>query len=857
MKAGCASSEGSVVVVVMPDKNVLTWDKVENVHHEVVRLDPRAVILFNFGENEPVFALADHKFDSSPLCVAFFMGANKILMQNGLSESSLKALITSVVEEACTKTPKCCQGIISIPTLLPVSCSSIPHFPQDGSIDIMLMDRLTARSMLWHLLSARPSAPTIQQWALRAWVRARNWPALKELLCFPSDILFNSTIDLGNLSLDCVPPQLEGISCSTLNISGNQIDEIPEWLLHARVFTVNLDGNPLRGLPEHVRNKEWWVIKVFLLFGDMPVLHNIRRLVVVGGPQHLKSGLLKCLMENKLKTKVKLPKPQTKKTTTASEAEAEAEEGSPIIKVHKPFKLLNKKNWTAWELGGSNEDWNTFYPCFFFADSTFMLIVDASLSTNVKLHKMNFWLQQIYSIHKMKSATRCGRIHRPQSTVPMVIIVEISSSGLGAPQSFKNFFVTLVVQWRSKIGFCGCFSVSLADGHGYNTTSSPYSSNILEDITDTLRGFDVPECVPRSWLKLRNHLLLRSRSGGVKTTTAAPLKWSQLIGMASRCGVGRTARRISHNREQEEMRMCFDWLSDVGSIFHFRNSHISSNILFSELQKRFTDIKNEILVLEPAWFTEITSKIRKDVSTDFEGCYTSFNLDPMRLRATTTMLPHLEQTGMTMFIHGKPHASFFLLPDTPTVPPFVVHSFWNLAGRKQKVNEGVTHGCMIDFGFLPVEAFTTVMCSLCNIPGVTPHWFWRDGIVISMKCPRSDVGDGAQQQRFYLLMNRVAGKATQETKVEVAMRTTVDPKGTQIIWKNNPMTTALALLTTAARLMTNQPPLELFFVCPECMEQSTPSEPDWGTHFGTPREPGHGYISHKTIMEAVMTSSNL
>ncbi|KAH3722801.1 hypothetical protein Pelo_18493 [Pelomyxa schiedti] len=708
MEERCATGEGTVVLALMPeitDRDVNSrWGYVELLGKEADRVAStgRYLIMLNFCQKERVYS--PDKPETSPLGVAFYL-----LKWNTISRTHLIELIRSVAEVAhSTQRPDPSRG--SVPSLLP--WPAVPQFPQEeGSIDIEQMDPVTVRSMLQNLLLPEEDS-YVQQRAVRTWIKSTR--------------IFTSVIDLSTLPLLFIPPQLEGISCSTLNFSRSQIKEIPDWLFHARVQDVNLNFNLLAGSAMMEETKKfnfnkWEFLKTFHLFGERPACPldtKINRIVLVGGPYPLKVGLLKCLKENKLKTQVK----PTHSKAIAASAEL-------IIKVHnKPFRMqtTGTKDWIAWELGGKNEDWNPFFPCFFLADSIFVLVFDASfLATNVSLQKLHFWLQQLYSCHNTKKTVE--RLHWLPPTGPKVILVGFySDDDLGGTHSFKKLFDTITSHWQSKIDFCGRFAVNMANGHGYDFRNDLHpSSHIMQDLSYAIdRQHTSPESkyAPQSWVKLHSRLL------GTNTTKAI-LERSQLARIARECGVGQKTRKISKHREEEEMGMCFAWLSDIGAIFQL--GHCSSSGIINPFNNHHyhTDTKNEIFVLEPAWFTEITSKISQDVMMDFGcGSATSFTLDPMRLRATT-MHP-LEQLGMTMDIHGKPHASFFLLPEKSVADTTdVVKSFWNL-GKDHVVV--ATHGCLIDFGFLPVEAFTTVMCALCNIPDVTPECFWREGIVISM-----------------------------------------------------------------------------------------------------------------------------
>ncbi|KAH3762709.1 hypothetical protein Pelo_5440 [Pelomyxa schiedti] len=376
------------------------------------------------SEDSVVAAAIPEPFPSfTPLVVAFNIGATKLLKQCDNSERSLKALISFVSHMKGPTQNHTGQGI-PLPYFL--THPRVAPFQQEGSVGILQMAPPTVRSIL-QLVDGAPHT-AVQENAMRAWVKAGNWTAVKELLF--SCNMCTSAIPLSKQSLDCIPPQLEGISCDTLDISGNEINDIPEWLLRARVSKVTLDKNPLKGVPQCcLRGREsyevWNVIKLFLLFGEVPVKAPVNsRIIVVGGPQNLKAAFLRCLVENKSKV--------TGKPNKESE-------GHGLIQVYKPFKLWKRSSiftWTAWDLGGQNTNWNSFYPCLFFSDSIFVLVFDASLDSvradpkqHLALPKLHFWLNHINSCHLSKRTREGYNL----ALKPKVVIV-----GFYKDSSLKN-----------------------------------------------------------------------------------------------------------------------------------------------------------------------------------------------------------------------------------------------------------------------------------------------------------------------------------------------------------------------------------------------------------------------------------
>ncbi|KAH3761303.1 hypothetical protein Pelo_6868 [Pelomyxa schiedti] len=776
-----------VVVVILPDMKESSRGDVITMSKFAMRPSARAVILFNFSEAELTFSSAYDEGQAylSPLGSAFLMDADKLYKCSGLSERSLKVLVSTVFHSALTSPAP--QGLCT-PSIR-VEHPNVPPFPQsEGLIDIRWMAPLHVRSML-HLLSGEPHA-AVHHVAIRAWVKAGNWLAVRELLCLPGQSLCNATINLQSLGLDHIPPQLEGISCNTLDFSDNQIQEIPEWLLHARISSVVLKNNPLNAIhPSYLRDRPWEELKPFLLFGELPVkpeqANPTKRLVFVGGPHCVKAGLLKCLMEKK------------KQISSAVKLFPKTTEHSPVIQVHKPFKLDKKDtfSWAVWELGGHNEDWNQFYPCFFLSDSLFVLFFDASvvvfgpdMQQHQAVNKLNFWLSQIDSCSPRKRAHLA--LNSPQN--PKVILVGFYQDGprSDSPSSFrKGLFPPVTRHWATKIDFCGCFAMNLGDGSGYTFNKwfpdGQQKHNIVHVITDVLKSHQkaaTPEqCVPASWVNLQRNIL----AGAIWTPS---LKWSQFVKVASkvewRVTSGKT-RKQPKEWEEEELRRCMEWLIEQGSIFSITNPTDSSTAME--------------IVLQPYWFN--------DTATEW-------------------------------------------VPRIPDSRPDVQDGFWRTPSTSGGTKV-MMQGCLLNFGFFPIEEFTSVMLSLQRIPDATTTLFWRDGMVMSKKCVSSEKDT---PQVFELLINRVVDTDTQAIKVEVAMKTLCN-KGQEITWKNNLMTVALNLLNIAASTTLHNASVSLLFICPKCLKHNLPSGLDWGSYFGNPFNSAsvmYNYISQKKIMEAVI-----
>ncbi|KAH3743701.1 hypothetical protein Pelo_14906 [Pelomyxa schiedti] len=312
-----------------------------------------------------------------------------------------------------------------------------------------------------------------------------------------------------------------------------------------------------------------------------------------------------------------------------------------------------------------------------------------------------------------------------------------------------------------------------------------YRLHIISDLVDSLKQtFNSAVSVPRSWLRLEDYL---------RTSVKA------------KCGVARNTAKRSQEEEQEELRDCFEYLSDVGSIFHFRHN-------FSEDGCQSPSGKNEIVALDPSWFNDVMTTLTQATLTAVGAPTHMTSMEKMRVSAirwppgfdSRAVLDVLPKLGMIMDIGVQcSYLPFFLLPQTPFN---YLKAFLETCNSKN--GEVFTSGCILNFGFLPSEVFSSVIRSLCKGRGL--QFFWRDGIVFSKQS--SDV----RNQESYLLITRVQHKVTQDTIVEVIMKTVCN-KGEQASWKDNLMTTALNLFRRT--VLTHKHPVSYSFPCPKCLEQ--------------------------------------
>ncbi|KAH3760943.1 hypothetical protein Pelo_7228 [Pelomyxa schiedti] len=325
-------------------------DKLTQVYGEWTAVENhRNTLVVNWGQ-KPVF----QKSGFSLLAVAFTICAHKIISWSPNSETELMKLIDAIL-----KTSGNHHCIVDTATSSPESVPiNSPFFtPGTTTVDITEMPASIVQNLLqilhvtpleWTQLSQqaefrrqeglpfsgeRTKVRTMEK-IMRRWVQVKNWSAVQELIM--GNAVENLELDLSDLSLDCVPDQLKGISCRILNLQGNNITEPPQ-----------------------------------------PVKHQ--KMILVGEPTEAKAAFVKCLMEKKNKLDI-----QGNLTT-------------PPITVQGGIKFRRASYiWTVWNLGSSSE--HPFHEFFFGSRSVFIVFFDSTLPKDENggpQQKINFWLDEI------------------------------------------------------------------------------------------------------------------------------------------------------------------------------------------------------------------------------------------------------------------------------------------------------------------------------------------------------------------------------------------------------------------------------------------------------------------------------
>lgn len=171
--------------------------------------------------------------------------------------------------------------------------------------------------------------------------------------------------------LSLAPHQLEGLACNTLWYS-----RIPEWMLHSQVgasFCQQPTYPPKSHPPPN-----WEFLKLFLLFGEETIPSGpINRIITVGGPHPHRAALLTCLIFKKTNAIVRLTKLPTQSFRCTNPFKLQKSLRNPVQDSYSAlgFRFSKKLTSKFQKKVGDKEDWNPFYPCFFFGDSIFMLVL--------------------------------------------------------------------------------------------------------------------------------------------------------------------------------------------------------------------------------------------------------------------------------------------------------------------------------------------------------------------------------------------------------------------------------------------------------------------------------------------------
>ncbi|KAH3764517.1 hypothetical protein Pelo_3623 [Pelomyxa schiedti] len=621
--------------------------------------------------------------------------------------------------------------------------------------------------------------------ALRSWVKVRNWPAVREVVLY--NAVKRQEVNLSFLRLGSVPEQLQGISCVKLDLIENGIQELPQWLLQSRVGSVPLAGNPVVRPTPDLLNRGWEDVQYKTLFGDDPMESSIHKLILIGASAE-KSSLLRAMKEGKTKVKV-------------------VGEGNRTVLVqeHKYCKLHRKSEeiWTVWELGHEGH-WSSCYLPLLCSHSHFLIVFNALEALRQTQSILAFWLNQI-SLCRYGSSMYV----RSHSGNAQVFFVATDCKGFPHAQKSKEIVASVMSTQRANIELGGFYSITLQDGKGLAWKESldfPASTNsAVKGITDLLENFASNENAPVSprWIALHNSLLK------VKEDT---IPWSRFVRLAHK--YIRTKKQPDHIR-RKELELCCNWLSDIGTIIHFRHPYFSQDQDITSLPPSCSLLN--IVVLNPEWFQTVVSALNGDLPAGPHSIRAYTSLDNLVIPTSQRMPLLHSKLGLIMKLHHQYHYAFAaLISPAHDQLETEVEYHWNHKGSPGRI---IFSGVLVDFGYLPLESFGPMMSALCGSPDIATLLCWKRGVVLSRRfSPMGDFDSRTSSQRIpleqYVLLRYIRDKKTKRTRIHVCMKT-IDENGEQpLCWRDNLMTKVFILLNKTGK--ENNIQSIQSFPCPHC-----------------------------------------
>ncbi|KAH3767598.1 hypothetical protein Pelo_517 [Pelomyxa schiedti] len=732
----------------------------------------------------------EHRRREAALTMAFTLSAFKLMVWSGDSSGGecLKGLIFVIRETAgipgrgknnfeqqeVTASIRNCAKMKDLSSLI----------PPGTALDITDMAPSSVRSVL-QFLSPTPDEmersatdgmrclEPVSPVALRQWVQAKNWPAVTELIL--AQATRDEYIDLSDLHLDSVPEHLEGITCQTLDLRHNHItNNLPQWLFSANIHTVLLDDELI---PEQLREERWAIIKHRMLFGEEPAFSNSHKLILLGDHDDNKAAFLKSMTENKNQLK-----------TNRNQAGFKPS----VLYIQQAYKIVNRMlkkpviTWTAWDL---NRMQYPLYPCFFCSKSIFMLFFHTGLTkySCEEEPRLHFWLDEI---------SRCQRQADVRGNAQVILLGYSLKDGkfLQDEKILEDKLLHPIL--RSHLGknitFCGICILSLSTEEGLLSTAYPFTGGYLTPtpvltISELLEGIASSENVPASprWINLSHKL---------SQVTENVIRWNHFAGMAVSCGVG--VPRGGGTKAEIDLEMCCDFLSDTGSVIHFRHP-LWSNSSHPNL--------SQIVVLKPKWFSEIMHSImasladltfdnirqsragmvseqaisgsllkRKFHSNQMADRLSQFltrNNEPPGVASWLSSL--LRELSLVLMCDNVPHFSFCLLPEVP-YDDYISNTLIELwlwkSGSCNRENSSsrnklkiTVRGRSLDLGRVHDGLFPQLMNMVRQIPGVEPEVFWKSGLWVSKK------SEGLTQDLFIKCPGRIG--TLKNTSINIFMRT--------------------------------------------------------------------------------------
>ncbi|KAH3767594.1 hypothetical protein Pelo_513 [Pelomyxa schiedti] len=552
-----------------------------------------------------------------------------------------------------------------------------------------------------------------------------------------------------------------------------------------------------------------------MLFGESPMFPNSHKFICFGEQSNLQEDVLNCLRDKRHKLKLNLKRKENQPA---------------VINVQQDFKMNNKEEshtWTVWSLG---ENCHPFFPCFFCSNSVFLVFCTLN-KRKEHLKRLSFWLDEISRCWSQSNVFGNAQIillvHANVSTEIDIQkeIVQIVDPILQSDR-FNNLTLrgVSVIQplTVNHVKEYEWFSDSTPFSFNTDSTSTPITGKQVGRISQLLERIAKETTRPVSprWIAFSKKLRVMRES---------IIKWTDFVQMAASCGVG----ALCGLNPEVDLEMCCDFLSDTGSIIHFRHP----------LWSKFQTILCQFVVLKLEWFNKLLSDVRgisflkllrdhqkplgsedTDSSTQFKRMSGSQMADfAQRILSgghVQTWMPDisswmsslLQELQLAFMCDNVPHLSFSLMPGLTDSPmsyslQLLLGEVWP-ASRNQPLKKVETIVCGRTFHIDHIHEgmFTQLMNMVRQIPGMQPEVFWKTGMWISKKC------EGVTQDLFII--------EKPGDSISVLMRTTFSSPATETCHSHS-----LGLNLAARVLMwlniffqVNNLPAVQSFYCPHCLK---------------------------------------
>ncbi|KAH3767601.1 hypothetical protein Pelo_520 [Pelomyxa schiedti] len=678
------------------------------------------------------------KVRDAKFAVAFSIGASKLLKGTTKEghQCTPQGLFRSILETA--RLPGYGISTHKKKQILPLAFGheNIESFlPPGNALEITEMSPSTVRNKLLRNSHHEPTdgsqanhephrATIAVGLALEGWLQVKNWPAITELIL--GKAMQNEVVSLVGLNMRSVPEQLSGITCQKLDLRHNSITHLPQWLPRAKIQDVVL-------FDKTKEEPAGWDMHR-MLFGELPIAPTSRKLILFGEDNRLKGEVLKCLKDRGHKLKL-----NSKKKHISSI--------SPYV-IQQDFKMHNKEEsqtWTVWNL---NENCHPFFPCFFCSNSVFLV---SFFLKDDPPKRLFFWLDEI---------SRCWSQSNVHGNAQIILIVFTPSKVFTDIQ--KNFSRTVDLILHSSdrfksITLRGVYVVSTLKSFEWFSDSTPFSFN--ESSTNTPatgkqigRVDQLLERIARETTRPVSPRWI-AFSKRLRVVPESIIKWIDFVRLAVSCGVGVPSR--CGTKAEVDLEMCCDFLSDTGSIIHFRHP-LWSNSSHPNL--------SQFVLLNPEWFNRLSSDLTQAVSgisadrfhaltgrSPPAQCFDNMADSAKKILwdvqdrtrqpgISSWMSSLLQELHLAFMCDNVLNLSFCLLPGQLGTGFMTLRKLWgpitgNVSGNPPRPSKDkiIVSGRSFRLENVHGSLFTELMNMVAQI-GVQPEVFWETALWVSKKC---------------------------------------------------------------------------------------------------------------------------